>query len=159
VKTQRKWMVAVVLTLALFLLGLPVSAQEGSVTDPSNLAGLPTGWMWGVMLFLMLVILILIGVILYLVREQAKAGNKQAIDLLKGFEAARDVIPIDKIRILLQQLERRADASPNPWDDIAVGGIQKGVDMILQRNTTETVTAGPGVDVTPEYQAQAGSAG
>jgi hypothetical protein len=116
--------------------------------------------MWGVMLFLMLVILILIGVILYLVREQAKAGNKQAIDLLKGFDAARDVIPIDKIRALLQQLERRADVSPNPWDDIAVGAIQKGTDMILQRNTTsETVTAGPGVPITPEYQAQSEAAG
>lgn len=145
------------LALAMFLLAVPVGAQEATaVADQATAAaGLPTGWMWGVMLFLMLVIVVLIGIILHLLREQAKAGNKQAIDLLKGFEAARDVIPIDKIHDLLKQLERRAGETTNPWDNIAVGGLQKGVDMIMQR--TETVTAGTPKEV-PVYEAQAPTA-
>lgn len=127
-KSAQRIRMTLVIILGLFLLVLPVAAQE---TDTA--AGLPSGWMWGVMLFLMLMILLLAGIILYLLREQAKAGNKQAADLLKGFEAAKDVIPLDKVRGLLDQMERRAETSPNPWDDIAVGGILKGVELLLQR--------------------------
>lgn len=96
-------------------------------------AGLPSGWLWWLMLFLMLVILILAGIILHLLREQAKAGNKQAADILRGFEAGKEVIPLDKVRSLLDQMERRADETITPWDDILAGAIRKGVEMVLQR--------------------------
>lgn len=134
-----KTMQVLPLILSLLLLSLPVAAQE-TAKEPTTVI-LPTGWLWGMMLFFMLVILVLIGVVLYLLQERAKAGDRQAADLLKGIEAGKDLIPIDKIHALLGAIGRRADETANPWDDILAGAIERGVNMILQRSAVPVAAA------------------
>lgn len=100
------------------------------------------GWQaFGLLAVCVIVILVTVG--WWVINKLAEQGDKRAQDLQRQIETVRDMIPIDKVRGLVEDAQRAAKNTATPLDDLVT---DIAADLL---KPPPTITPLPNAKVTP----------
>lgn len=93
----------------------------------------------GIAALIIYTIIITLGIIA-LLTERARAGDKRAEDALRFFDAARDMIPLDKLSSYVDARQILARETPTPVDDALWDTARTGLDALTDEKNDDMTT-------------------